>query len=139
MGQFMGHHTGNFITIQQLHQAAGCGDGCVFGITSGGKGIGLGIIDHIDLGHRQTGILRQFAHHRYQFGCGAVIHLPCTAHAQKHGIRIPIGKHIHRRSKQQCDDHALLPANHHADCAKQRGQASQQQTCTHIIHGRHFL
>ena len=125
MGQFMGHDPGNLIAVQKLEQSGGCRHRRIFRITSGGKGIGLWIFNHIDLGHWQTGILRQFTHHRNQFRCRAVIDLAGASHPKQHRIRIPIGKHVHRTSKKQGDDHALLPANHHADHAKQRGQPGE--------------
>ena len=136
MGEFMGHDTGDLVAIKQFQQTRCCRHRRIFRIAPGGKGIGLRVFNHIDLGHWQTGITRQIAHHGNQFRRSAIINLFCTAHPKQHGIGIPIGEHIHRPGKQQRNDHALLPADHHANGTKQRGQPRQQQTCTHIVHGR---
>src|SRR3546814_6786339 len=62
MAKLMRHHTGQFVAVQNLEQAGGRGDGCMFRIAAGGKGIGMRRVDDIDLGHRQPCPRGKLAH-----------------------------------------------------------------------------
>lgn len=59
MGQFMGHDTGDFLRREHAQKTGRHRHCRVFRIASGGKGVGLGIVDHIDLGRGQTGVARE--------------------------------------------------------------------------------
>ena len=59
MGQFMGHDTGDFLRREHAQKTGRHRHCRVFRIASGGKGVGLGIVDHIDLGRGQTSVARE--------------------------------------------------------------------------------
>jgi hypothetical protein len=58
----MGEHAGDLLRREQAHEPGVDGDGGMLRIAPGGEGVGLIVVDHVDLGHRQAGALGEIAH-----------------------------------------------------------------------------
>ena len=138
MAQLMGHDAGDLVAAEQIEQTGRSGDSGVLGIAARGKGIGLRIIHHINLGHRQVCAPGKLLNQAIEFRRRLPVHLAGAMHAQYHLVGIPIGKHIHANGHHKCDDHALLAAKQITHGEKQAGHGGQQQTGAHGIHGTDF-
>lgn len=80
-----------------------------FGIAAGGEGIGIGIVDDIDLGHGQAGTAGQFGNHGVGVGRGAAFFLPGMMHAQHQLVGVPyVNRFMPTRDDQR--DHRAAAA-----------------------------
>ena len=75
VGELVRHHAREFVVGEHLHDAGGGGDRRVLRVAARREGVGLRIVDEIDLGHRQAGALRQVPHHAEQVRSRALVHL----------------------------------------------------------------
>ena len=134
MGQFVGHHSGDFLFGQSIEQASGGGDGSVFGTAAGGEGVRLIGVQHIDLRHRQIRVGGQLFHHRNQLWRRFMGDFPGIVHAQNHVAGIPPREHVHGSSEHQGKQHACLTGQQKTNQHEQHGHEGQQYGCFHNIH-----
>jgi hypothetical protein len=121
---------------QAAQQAGGGGHGRVLRIAAGGEGIGLGLVDDVDLRHGQFGARRQIAHHAIEFRRGALVDLARIVHAQHHLVGVPVAEQVHRGSDHQRDQHAAFAADQIADAHEERRHEGQQHRGADEVHGR---
>ncbi|MPN40734.1 hypothetical protein SDC9_188273 [bioreactor metagenome] len=122
----MRHDAAQFALGQHAHDTGGGRHRGVVGIAPGGKGVGLGLVDDVHLGHRQVGTLRQLAHHVVQIGRGTGIDLAGVVHLEHRLVGEPVGPQVHAAPQQQGNQHALLAADGTADDAEQGDDAGHQ-------------
>jgi len=114
MSEFVGHHTRNLLRALACEEACRGGNGRVFGITAGGEGIRLFILDDVYPRRRQFGIYRQLLNNPIICRRGTAVDFFCTVHPQDDSVGIPIGEFIHRDGNQQGDDHSAFAADREA-------------------------
>lgn len=114
MSEFVRHHTGDFLRAQACAEAGRGGNARVFGITAGGGGILLVILDDIYLRYRQLGIYRQLLNDPIISRCRTAVYFLCGVHSQDNFFGIPIGEPIQRDGNQQGDDHPAFAADQEA-------------------------
>jgi len=134
MGELMGEHAGDLLRREQPHEPGVDGDGGMLGIAPGGEGIGLIVVDHIDLGHGQSGALGQLADQAIKLRGARLVDLPRAIHGQHHAVGIPIGEEVHRQGEEESDDHALAPGDEIADDEEDPGEGCEKQHGADIGH-----
>ena len=125
MRQFVRHNACDFLAGQRAEQARGRGDGGVFVIAPGRKGIRLRCFNNVDARCRQASafchaghITRKCAQHG---GGGLRRDLFGTLHAQDNLVGIPPRKYVHASGSDKGDCHAENTADQIADRHEQRG------------------
>ena len=135
MGELMAQHAGDLLRRQQAHEAGVDGDGGMLRIAAGGEGVGLIVVDHVDLGHRQAGALGEIAHQGIELRGARLVDLPRAIHGQHHAVGIPIGEEVHRQGDEEGDDHALAPGDEIADGDEDPGEGCEKQHGADVGHG----
>src|SRR5690606_6980055 len=87
------------------------GDGSVLRIATRGESIGLRVVDHIDLGHRQLGACCKFPHDAIVFWRVLLIDLDGVVHAQYHLVGVPVAEQVHASCDHEGDKHPALTAD----------------------------
>ncbi len=134
MGQLVGHDAGNLLRRQLLKQPGRGGNGGVLRVAAGGKGVGLGIVDDIDLRHRQAGALRQLAHDIEKLRRRTLVGLNGAVHAQNDLVGVPEAEKVHGGGNDQRHDGAAAAAEQIAEAHEDGGHGRQQHGGLHGIH-----
>ena len=136
MRQFMRDHAGNLALAHHVEQAGIHRDRPFLRVATGGEGVGLVLMDHIERGHRKAGARCEGSRHLVKprrilrpDGLGVV-------HPQHHAVAVPPGEDIHPAGEEESEDHPLLAGDGEADRGEQRRQPREQKRCTDIAgHG----
>ena len=99
------------------------------------EGIGLIVLDEIDLRHGKIGICGQIANDGVIFRCVRLIDLDRVVHVQHHLVGIPVAEQIHARGYDKGDHHAAGSADEKTDAHEQGGHKGKQHSGAHHIHG----
>ncbi len=117
-----------------MQQPRGGRHGGVFRIAPGGEGIGLRIVDHIDLRHRQVRVGGQLLDDAVEAGRAVAIDLARAVHRKHDLVGLPVSEEVHAQRDKERDHHTRLAADHEADEQEQRGQAREQNGGAEEIH-----
>ena len=136
VGQFVGHDTGHFRFTELVQETGGRGHGGIFRVTPGGKGIGLRIVDQVDLGHRQSGPFGKMANHGVQPWRRRCVDFLRIVHAQNHLVGIPEREEIHRGGEDQGQDCAAGTADKVSHTHEKSRHCRQKHAGLHNVHVR---
>jgi len=131
----MRHDARHLVAVQALQQPGGRGDGGVGRVAARREGVGLGVVDQVDLGHRHAGAPGQAFHDAVELAAARRVEGLGAIHAQHDLVGVPVGEQIGDRGDAERDHHAGRAADQIADHAEQRGQRRDQQAGANSIHG----
>jgi hypothetical protein len=125
MPQLVGQHSFKLFIVEKIEDALGYGDGCMFGVAPGGKGIRGITGDDIDSGHGERHAGQYALHdlvHAGQLLAGDRLRL---VHGQRQLVGIEVAEEIHPGGNKESQDHSIAAAKMSAEENEKEGESSQ--------------
>ena len=139
MRQLVADDPGELLAGKLAEDAGRRRDGGVLRVASGREGVRLRIVDHVDLGHRQSGAAGELAHDVVKLRRRALVDLARLVQAKHELVGVPVAEKVHAGGDEEGDEGAGRAADQIADAHEERRQGRKQHSGLQDVHRRNLV